>query len=122
MKNIMQHSNIYEEFHNRRNRGNDLVLGEDFLPFKRFYALDNTAYSEGELSAKNKELIGLACSLVLRCNDCVYYHIEKSLEAGAQKGEIIEAMNISLVIGGSIVIPHLRAAMEALDELIGKAE
>lgn len=111
---------IYEEFHIRRERGNELILAEDFLPMKRFFALDNTAYSEGAIPTKYKELTGLACSLLMRCNDCVFYHIDKSKAAGASREEIIEAMNISLVIGGSIVIPHLRVAFEALNELFPK--
>lgn len=109
--------NLFEEFHNRRNLGNEKISAQDFLPYNRFMNLDTKAYSEGEISKKNKELMGLACSLILRCNDCVLYHLENSYKAGASKTEINEAMNISLVIGGSIVIPHLRFALLALDEL-----
>jgi len=108
---------IYSEFDERRDRGNENVLGSDYLPFKRFFSLDTAAYSEGAIDIKNKELIGLACSLVTRCNDCVFYHLRRSKEAGASKEEIIETMNISVVIGGSIVIPHLRIAFEAMNEL-----
>ncbi len=108
---------IYEEFDARRDKGNSLILGADYLPFKRFFALDTAAYSDGSIERKHKELIGLACSLVLRCNDCVFYHLRSCKEAGASKQEIIESMNIALVIGGSIVIPHLRTAFDALNEL-----
>lgn len=97
-------------------------MDQDFLPFKRFFSLDNHAYSEGALPAKYKELMGLVGSMVLRCNDCIAYHIEKSVDAGANREELNEAMNIALVIGGSIVIPHLRYAFEVLDELFTNDE
>ncbi len=108
--------NIWTDFKERRENGNELVMETDFLPFKRFYNLDTLAYQEGALNEKNKELIGLACSLVLRCNDCVLYHIDKCISTGCSKDEITEAMNIALVIGGSIVIPHLRFAYQAIAE------
>lgn len=108
---------IFEEFDKRRNEGNDLVNSQDFLPYKRFYNLDTNAYSEGALSEKVKELMGLSCSLLLRCNDCVLYHIRNAYNLGATKQEINETLNIALVIGGSIIIPHLRFALAALEEL-----
>lgn len=108
---------IFEEFDKRRNSGNDKIFEQDFLPYKRFMNLDTNAYSDGSINIKHKELIGLACSLVLRCNDCVLYHIRSSYEAGATRLELNEAMNIAMVIGGSIVVPHLRFALEAIDEL-----
>ncbi|MDX9789773.1 MAG: carboxymuconolactone decarboxylase family protein [Candidatus Kapabacteria bacterium] len=111
--------NIYEDFHNRRNEGNDAVNRQDYLPYKRFFNLDTNAYSEAALPSKYKELMGLVGSMVLRCNDCILYHIEGSVNAGASPEEIKEAMNIALVIGGSIVIPHLRIAVKALEELTG---
>lgn len=110
--------NIFEEFHKKRNEGNEAVMKQDFLPYKRFFNLDTNTYIEGAISKKNKELMGLSCSLVLRCNDCVLYHLEKCVEENASRDEINEAMNIGLVIGGSIVIPHLRFALTALDELL----
>lgn len=113
--------NIIEEFHTRRNHGNSLVMAEEFLPYKRFYALDTQAYSAGEIPEKYKELIGLSSSMVLRCNDCIVYHLERCFQAGCTKTEINEAMNIALVIGGSIVIPHLRHALAALEELESKS-
>lgn len=108
---------IFSDFNERRSKGNENISKQDFLPYKRFMNLDTHAYSDGTLNKKSKELIGLACSLLLRCNDCVLYHLKTCVEAGATREEINEAMNISLVIGGSIVIPHLRSALEALDEL-----
>ncbi|MCX6155464.1 MAG: carboxymuconolactone decarboxylase family protein [Candidatus Kapabacteria bacterium] len=109
-------SNV-EDFHKRRTAGNEKILKEDFLPFKRFYGLDKLAYQESEISGKYKELMGLVASMALRCNDCISYHIEQSIEAGATRGELNEAMNIALVVGGSIVIPHLRHAFEVIEEL-----
>lgn len=108
---------VFEEFDKRRISGNIKISDADFLPYKRFLNLDTNAYSEGEISSKNKELMGLACSLVLRCNECILYHIRTSYKSGATKTELNEAMNIALVIGGSIVIPHLRFALEAIEEL-----
>ena len=108
---------IFEDFDKRRDEGNIQVLNQDFLPYKRFYNLDTNAYSEGALSEKIKELMGLSCSLLLRCNDCVLYHLRNSYNLGASITEINETMNIALVIGGSIIIPHLRFALIALEEL-----
>ena len=112
----MGKDSIFEEFHKRRNKGNQQILGADFLPFKRFFALDTQAYSDGEIPVIYKELMGLVGSVVLKCNDCILYHLDKCLEIGCSKKEIYEALNIALVIGGSIVIPHLRVAFEALEK------
>lgn len=106
-----------QEFQNRREEGNKNILDENFLGFKRFLNLDTNAYLNGAIEAKNKELIGLACSMVLRCNDCITYHINQCFEAKCSRQEIIEAMNIALIIGGSIVIPHLRYAYTIINEL-----
>ncbi len=114
----MNEKSILEEFSKRRNRGNEYVMKQDFLPYKRFYNMDTNAYSEGVIPSKYKELMGLASSLVLRCNDCVLYHIEKAIGQGATRDELNETMNIALVIGGSIVIPHLRFAIEAMEEFL----
>lgn len=110
--------NIFEDFHKRREIGNQAVTSQDFLPFKRFYNLDTNAYSDGNIPVKYKELMGLSSSMVLRCNDCILYHIDGSVKAGANRAEINETLNIALIIGGSIVIPHLRFALQALDELL----
>ncbi len=111
--------NIYEEFDKRRNAGNERVFAQNDLVYNRFFNLDTNAYREGALNEKTKQLIGLSCSLMLRCNDCTIYHIREAVNCGATREEINEAMEIALVIGGSIVVPHLRYALEALDELLG---
>lgn len=108
---------IWHDFNERRTKGNEYIMDENFLQFKRFFSLDTLAYGEGEIPSKYKELMGLACSLILRCNDCVLYHINKCHELNCSKKELDEAMNIALVIGGSIVIPHLRFALQAINEL-----
>ncbi len=108
-----------DEFFAERERLNELVFSRADLLTKRFFALDNDAYAEGALPRKIKELMGLVASLVLRCDDCVTYHLARSVEEGATEGEIVEAMGIALVIGGSIVIPHLRRAYALLAELKG---
>ena len=109
---------LIEEFRSRRERQNKTIMEEQFLPYKRFFALDHQAYAEGELSARTKELMGLVASMVLRCNDCILYHIDRAVAEGATRRELHETMNIALVVGGSIVIPHLRFAVDALNELL----
>lgn len=106
-----------EEFHQRRSRQNDRVLSENFLNFKRFFALDHQAYTKGALDVKTKELLGLVASMVLRCNDCILYHLDRCVSEGCSREELNEAMNVALIVGGSIVIPHLRYAFDCLDEL-----
>ena len=100
-----------------RTEMNDRILNAGFKEFNKFFALDANAYQEGAISVKNKELMGLVGSMVLRCNDCIFYHLDRCVTEGCSKEEIHEAMHIALVIGGSIVIPHLRYAFEMLDEL-----
>ena len=109
---------LLEEFRSRRERQNEAIMGEQFLPYKRFFALDHQAYTEGVLTARTKELMGLVASMVLRCNDCILYHIDRTVAEGASRRELHETMNIALVVGGSIVIPHLRFAVDALNELL----
>jgi len=106
-----------EEFNAYRKRMNERLLEEDQKILKRVFNLDTNAYLEGHLPVKTKELLGLGNSLVLRCDDCVKYHLQTCYELGISKEEVIEAMSISLVIGGTIVIPHLRRAVEFWDEL-----
>lgn len=108
-------TNRLDEFQHYRSRMNDRIAEIDHLGIKRFFNLDTSAYREGTLSAKTKELLGLTASLVLRCNDCVDYHIIQCVDAGWTDEEIIDALNVALVVGGSIVIPHLRHAIESLD-------
>lgn len=106
-----------EEFNTYRKRMNERLLKEDQKILKRVFNLDTNAYLEGHLPVKTKELLGLGNSLVLRCDDCVKYHLQTCFELGISKEEVIETMSISLVIGGTIVIPHLRRAVEFWDEL-----
>lgn len=106
-----------KEFSDFRQKMNDIILEEGNLNTKRFFNLDNKVYQDAELSAKTKELLGLVSSMVLRCDDCITYHIIESYQAGWNKAEIYEAMNVALIVGGSIVIPHLRKAAELLEEL-----
>jgi AhpD family alkylhydroperoxidase len=104
-----------DEFQSYRARMNARIAEIDHLGIKRFFNLDTNAYKDGALSAKEKELLGLVASLVLRCNDCVDYHVLQCVEAGWTDAELAEALNVGLVVGGSIVIPHLRHAVESLD-------
>lgn len=104
-----------------RTEQNDRILNAGMKEFNRFFALDTAAYREGALPVVMKELMGLVGSMVLRCNDCIFYHLDRCVTEGASKEEIMEAMNIALVIGGSIVIPHLRYAFEMLDQLLAES-
>ena len=106
-----------EAFFARRERGNEVVLRHGNLTVKRFFALDSDAYKDGAIPAKYKELLGLVASAVLRCGDCVTYHVVRAKEEGATRDEIGEALSVALVVGGSILIPYLREAFELLDEL-----
>ena len=106
-----------EEFRRERARLNELVLGAEHLGIKRFFNLDTNAYRDGALPGRTKELLGLVASLVLRCNDCVDYHLDRCVEAGFSDEELHDAMNVGLVVGGSIVIPHLRHAFDTVDQL-----
>jgi len=101
---------------------NDKILNSGFRDFNKFFTLDNKAYVDGALPAKIKELMGLVGSMVLRCNDCIFYHIDRSLQEGATKDELYETFNIALIIGGSIVIPHLRYAFEVTEEILKENE
>lgn len=101
---------------------NDKILNSGFRDFNKFFALDNKAYIDGALPVKMKELMGLVGSMVLRCNDCIFYHIDRSVQEGASREELYEAFNIALIVGGSIVIPHLRYAMDILDEILDEKQ
>lgn len=107
------------EFRRFRERMNDRILQSGNLEIKRFFALDTRAYEEGALPVKTKELLGLVASLVLRCDDCVTYHVVRCREEGVTREEFLEAFNVALVVGGSITIPHLRRAVATLDEVEG---
>lgn len=104
-----------EEFETYRHKMNERIDAIDHLGIKRFFNLDTKAYDDGALSAKTKELLGLVASMVLRCNDCIDYHVIQCVDAGWTDEEIYDAFNVGLVVGGSIVIPHLRHAVETLD-------
>ncbi len=106
-----------EEFRTFRERMNDRILEAGNLEIRRFFALDSRAYEAGALPVKTKELMGLVASLVLRCDDCVTYHLVRCREEGVTNEEMFEAFSVGLVVGGSIVIPHLRRAVDRLDEL-----
>lgn len=100
-----------------RTEMNDKILNSGFRDYKKFFALDNKAYINGALPAKTKEIMGLVASMVLRCNDCIFYHIDRSIQEGATREELYETFNIALIVSGSIVIPHLRYAFEVMDEI-----
>lgn len=104
--------NLIEEFNEYRSQMNEKILAEDNKVIKRIFNLDTNAYAEGSVDIKSKEMIGLACSMVLRCDDCVKYHLGKCHEVGISKEQIFEVFSIATLIGGTIVIPHLRRAAE----------
>jgi AhpD family alkylhydroperoxidase len=101
-----------KEFKNFRERMNEKILSNGTLEVKRFFHLDSEVYKDGALPARVKELLGLVASLVLRCNDCVLYHLIQCHKAGITDEEIWEAWSVALIVGGSIVIPHLRVAVD----------
>jgi AhpD family alkylhydroperoxidase len=110
------------EFTEFRQRMNERILAEPNQVVRRFFALDTQAYQDGALDVKTKELLGLVASLVLRCDDCISYHVAQCRDAGASRQEMFETFSIGLVVGGSIVIPHLRRAVDFLDQLEQGAE
>lgn len=105
------------EFTEFRKRMNERILAEDNQVVRRFFALDSQTYRPGALDGKTKELLGLVASLVLRCDDCISYHVAQCRQAGASREELFETFSVGLVVGGSIVIPHLRRAVDFLDRL-----
>jgi AhpD family alkylhydroperoxidase len=108
-----------EEWRQYRAKMNERILSEDNLSLKRFMAVDNDVYKAGALDARTKELMGLVASLVLRCDDCMRYHIDRCLEEGVTAAEMTEAITVAMVVGGSITIPHVRRAFEAIDAFSG---
>lgn len=110
-----------DDFESRRERQNELVLERANLETKRFWALDGAVYRDGALDAKTKELLGLVASTVLRCDDCIAYHVIQCARAGVSDAEYREAMNVALIVGGSITIPHLRRAEEMWREAAEEA-
>ena len=116
---MSQHSeeDRVEQFTAFRKRMNERILAEPNQVVRRFFALDTQTYQPGALDLKTKELLGLVASLVLRCDDCISYHVAQCSEAGVNRDEMFEAFSVGLVVGGSIVIPHLRRAVDFLDQL-----
>lgn len=116
------HSDIagLEAFRAFRAEMNERLLDSGHLGIKRFLALDGQAYNEGALDERTKEMLGLVASLVLRCDDCVTYHLERCVGLGVAREQCLEVFNVGLVVGGSIVIPHLRRALRALDALLAE--
>ena len=125
----------YEQFQHYRTKMNRRILGDDAergtrpdgspalggtLVTRRFFTLDGKTYEDGALTAKTKEFLGLVASMVLRCDDCIAYHVDQAVQAGASDEELWETFDVALIVGGSIVIPHLRRAVEFLDECRGR--
>ena len=107
-----------EEYRKYREKMNEKILGADHLGIKRFFNLDTQAYVDGALDSKTKEMLGLVASMVLRCDDCISYHIVRCAEEKVSRAEMIEVFNVALVVGGSIVIPHMRRAFETMEQVV----
>jgi AhpD family alkylhydroperoxidase len=106
-----------DDFQKFRTDLNEEILNCGHLGIKRFFALDHQAYESGALDTKTKELLGLVASAVLRCDDCVTYHLVRCAEEGWQRNEVIDALNVALIVGGSITIPHVRRAFARMREI-----
>jgi len=114
---MTKNNNRLQNFREEREKMNEKVLDLNHLGIKRFFNLDSNTYKDGALPSQTKELLGLVASTVLRCNDCIDYHLEQCVETGSNKEELIESLNVALVVGGSIVIPHLRHAVQTIELL-----
>jgi len=114
-----QHDSL-EQFEHFRSKMNEIILSEAPIEVKRFFSLDTQTYKDGALHAGTKELLGLVASMVMRCDDCVTYHLQQCVRLGVSDEEIWEAMSVALIVGGSIVIPHLRRAVQTLKLMRGK--
>ncbi len=110
-------SNPVKEFNEYRAKMNDKILADNNKIIKRIFNLDTNAFQEGTLDVKTKELLGLVASTVLRCDDCIKYHLENCYKEGLKKEEVVETLSIATLVGGTIVIPHLRRAYEYWDAL-----
>ena len=108
-----------EDFQKFRRELNEEILGCGHLAMKRFFALDHQAYEPGALGTKTKELLGLVASMVLRCDDCITYHLVRAGEVGWSRAEVIDALNVAVVVGGSITIPHVRRAFARMRDIPG---
>ncbi len=115
----MPHRTV-DDFKAERETLNELTLERANLEIKRFFSLDSQTYRDGALPVRTKEMLGLVASMVLRCDDCIFYHLDRCHEEGVSSEELQDAMAVALVVGGSIVIPHLRRAVRAWEELQGK--
>jgi len=113
-------SDLINDFNNYRSKMNDVILAKDNLVLKRFWSLDNQAYSNGALPSKTKELMGLVASMVLRCDDCIKYHLGKCYELDTTTEEMYEVFAIANLVGGSIVVPHTRRAAEYWEALLAQ--
>ena len=110
-----------DDFQKFRADLNEEILSCDHLGMKRFFALDHQTYEAGPLGTKTKELLGLVASAVLRCDDCITYHLVRCGEEGWSRNEVIDALNVALIVGGSITIPHVRRAFARMREINGLA-
>lgn len=110
-----EQGNRVDAFRAYRQRMNERIFEIDHLGLKRFFRLDSAAYEPGALDEKTKELLGLVASAVLRCNDCIDYHLDRCIDVGWTDEELYDGLNVALIVGGSIVIPHLRHAVETID-------
>mgnify|MGYP001167496469 CR=1 FL=1 len=111
---------LVDEFNNYRSKMNERLLSYDNIVIKRFFSLDNQTYQNGALDVKTKEMLGLVASMVLRCDDCIKYHLETCFREGASTDEILEIFSIANVVGGSICIPHTRRALEYWELLMSQ--
>jgi len=111
-----------DEFDHYRAELNERLLASKHLGIKRFFALDTQAYEDGALDRRTKELLGLVASTVLRCDDCITYHVKQCVGAGVTRPQFFDAFNVALVVGGSITIPHLRRAVERLDQILDQQD
>lgn len=114
-------SKLQQEFDSYRQKMNDLILSKDNLVIKRLWNLDTNTYAEGALSTRTKEMLGLVASMVLRCDDCIKYHLGKCFEQGLSTEEMYEIFAVANIVGGTIVIPHTRRAAEYWEELTASA-
>jgi AhpD family alkylhydroperoxidase len=110
-----------QEFRTFREKLNERILAQKHVGINRFFTLDTKAYEDGALDGRTKEIAGLAASMVLRCDDCIAYHVIRCKELGLSNEQLFEVFNVGLIVGGSIVIPHLRRAVALLDEMDGAA-
>ncbi|HMY85184.1 MAG TPA: carboxymuconolactone decarboxylase family protein [Saprospiraceae bacterium] len=106
-----------QEFNDYRQRMNDRIMAQDNKVIKRFWSLDNQTYQAEALDVRTKEMLGLVASMVLRCDDCIKYHLQRCHEEGLTTEEVFEVLSVAIIVGGSICIPHTRRAVEFWDEL-----